>query len=317
MDTTGRDGLHVVFGASGGTGGALVRALAARGKRVRAVSRGGGGDLPAGVEAARGDATDPERAREAVRGAAVVYHAANVPYPEWAATLPRMMDALIGAAGAEGAKLIYADNLYMYGTVEGPMREDLPNRPNTRKGRLRADLADTLLAAHRAGRVRAAIGRSADLYGPKTTALAGGEFFEAVLAGKTARWAGSLDHPHTLTYVDDAGAALTTLGEREEALGEVWHVPSAPPVTGRAFVGAVAEAAGTRAKPALYTRPMLVLGGIFSPLVREFAEMTYQFDRPFVLDTAKYDRVFGDLAPTPVDEGIARTVAWHRARAGR
>src|SRR3954447_23320820 len=116
MTPTSENGdLHVVFGASGGAGGAIMRELAARGKRVRGVS--GHGDVPDGVEMVRADAANRVEARQACDGASVVYPAVNVPSPAWTETLPPVMDGLIDAAGAVGATLVYADNLYAYGPV--------------------------------------------------------------------------------------------------------------------------------------------------------------------------------------------------------
>ncbi len=117
-ETTNRP--HVVFGASGGVGSALVRELLSRGKRVRAVSRSGRGSFPKGAEVVRVDATDAG-AREVCRGAVAVYHTVNVPYPQWQGKLPLVMSATIEAASSAGARLVYADNLYMYGKAEGPM----------------------------------------------------------------------------------------------------------------------------------------------------------------------------------------------------
>ncbi len=100
--------IHVVFGA-GGAGGALFRELAAQGKAVRAVTRSGRADVPAGVEAVAADAADPASAQAACAGAGVVYHAVNVPCPAWPDLLPPMMDSLIAAAGAANATLVYVD----------------------------------------------------------------------------------------------------------------------------------------------------------------------------------------------------------------
>lgn len=306
--------LHVVVGAGGGAGGAIVRELVARGKRVRAVGRSGRADVPPGVETVRGDATDATSARGFTAGAAVVYHAANVPYPEWAATLPPMMEALIAGAGAAGAKLVYVDNLYLYGKVAGPITEDLPATATTRKGALRAKLAERLVAAHRVGDVRAAIGRASDSYGPgAVNSLAGTQVFPAVVAGKTAKWAASLDQPHSHAFVDDYARVLVTLGERDEALGEVWHAPAAEPLTGRQFIQLAFAEAELPPKMGVLSKPMVLLGGLFNPTIREFAEMAYQFEAPFVIDGGKYQRAFGG-APTPHPEAMRRTVAWFRRR---
>lgn len=308
-----RDELHVVFGGNGGAGGALVRELASRGRKVRAVSRSGRWDFPAGVEAVRGDATDAARAREVAAGAAVVYHAANVPYPDWAEVLPPMLEGIIGGAAAAGAKLVFVDNLYMYGTTDGPITEDLPPNATTRKGALRARLAERVLDAHRAGTVRAVIGRASDYFGPgAVNSLAGTQVLPAALAGKTARWAGALDQPHSHAFVDDVARVMATLGERDEALGQVWHAPAAEPLTGRQFIELAFETAGNPPKVGLLSRPMVLLGGLFSPTVREFGEMAYQFEAPFVISGEKYRRAFGG-EPTPHREAMRRTVDWFRA----
>ncbi|HEX8358824.1 MAG TPA: SDR family oxidoreductase [Longimicrobium sp.] len=308
--------MHVVLGASGGAGEALVRALAARGKRVRAASRSGRGDFPAGVERVKMEATDPASVREAARGAAVVYHCVNVPYPEWGEKLPGIMEAVVAAGEAEGARVVYADNLYMYGPTAGPMTEDTPVRPTTKKGAIRARLAEQLLGAHERGRVRAAIGRGSDFYGPgPLNAVAGERLFGAVRAGKKAMWVGRLDEPHSVTFIDDFARVLATLGERPEALGSVWHTPDAGALTGRELIEAAFREAGKPPKAGTYSRTAIRLVGLFSPQMRELVEMMYQFEQPFVLDGSRFTRTFGDAA-TPHAEGIRRTLEWYRAKEG-
>ncbi len=307
-------GVHIVFGASGGAGNALVRELASRGNRVRAVSHSGRGSFPEEVEVVRGDALDPAGVRELTEGAEVVYHCVNVPYAEWPEKLPRIMDNVIAGAAAQEARLVYADNLYMYGPVAGPMTEDLRPHPNTRKGALRAELADRLLQAHQEGRVQAVIARASDFYGLGPLNAIGGErLFQPVLKGKRAMWVGNLDVPHSLTYIEDFARMLATLGEREEALGAVWHAPAAEPLTGRQFLTMVFEEADEAPRIGSYTRASIWLAGLFSWQMREFLEMLYQFEQPFVLDGTKYTGTFGDEA-TPHREAIRRTLRWYRER---
>jgi nucleoside-diphosphate-sugar epimerase len=303
--------LHVVFGASGGAGGAIVRELARRGKRARAVTRSGRGDVPDGVEMVRADAADAAGARQACAGATTVYHAVNVPYPQWTETLPPVMEGLIGAAGAAGATLVYVDNVYAYGAVDRPMTEDLPMTAKTRKGRLRAQLAETLLAAHRAGRVRAVIGRGSDYYGPGVAnSVAGDRLFPHVLSGGKAMWAGNLDQPHSLTFIDDFARVLVTLGEREEALGEAWHAPPAEALTGRQFIELAFAEAGRSPKIGTVSPLMIRLVGLVNPMVRELGELAYEFKAPFVLDGTKYQRAFGG-APTTHAAAIRATLGWY------
>ena len=303
--------LHVVIGGSGGTGAAIVRQLAAREKRVRAISRCGSAERLGGVEAMAGDATDPERMREVCRGATVVYNCVNPAFAKWTEVFPPAMEAIIEGAARNDAKLVFADDTWMYGKVNGPMTEGLPVRPVSNKGVLRAWLAEMLMRAHDAGRVRATIGRAGELYGPGVKSVLGDNLVGKALKGMKARWIGDLDMPVTPTFIEDFAAGLVTLGERDEALGEAWHVPTAKPTTGREFTAMIFEEAGKEPKiSSVGSRGAQALG-IFWSLAREVAEMVYQFERPFVVDWSKYQKAFGGGA-TPYREGIRQTVEWHR-----
>jgi nucleoside-diphosphate-sugar epimerase len=314
----GADQLHVVIGATGGAGGALVRELAGGGRRVRAVSRKPTADPPEGVEQVAADAADPVQTRTACAGATVVYHCVQPPYQRWAAEFPTLTQSIADAAAAAGARLLYADNLYAYGPVHGPITEDLPAQATTNKGRIRALMAERLLAAHRSGTLQVAIGRSSDYYGPGgANSVVGDILFGAAVEGRRARWMGRMDVPHSLNYLPDVARALIILGARPEALGEIWHLPAAEPVTGRGFVELIAAALGRPVKVTATSRLALRLAGLFDPRARETTEMLYQWEHPFVLDTSKFQRAFGPFEPTPHPQAVATTVAWFRERAGR
>ncbi|MFQ5399539.1 MAG: SDR family oxidoreductase [Anaerolineae bacterium] len=307
--------LQVVFGASGGAGNAIVRELAAQGKRVRAVNRRGDADVPPGVERVKGDAADPASCKAACQGAAVVYHCVNARYDKWPQTLPAIMAGIIEGAASAGAKLVYVDNLYMYGKVSGPMKESTPYRPASRKGALRAQLANMLMEAHQSGKVRAVIGRASDFYGPGVTNAGLGEMvFDAALKGRAADVLGDVDMPHTYTYINDLAKGMVILGERDEALGKVWHIPNAKTLTTRELLAMIYEEAGQPLKFRAAPQWLLMLLGLFNPVIREVKEMTYQFEMPFVVDHGEYGRVFGNFTPTPHREAIRETYAWFRER---
>ena len=307
--------LHVVFGATGAIGGAVVGELLRRGRSVRAVSRRG--RAPKGAQGMAADAADPSQAAAAAAGAAVVYHCASPPYTRWPELFPPLTRSILGAAESSGAKLVFADNLYAYGPVDGPLRENLPALARGRKGRLRAEMAAELLGASRDGRVRVTIGRASDYYGPHGTVSTVGEaVFGRILAGKRPQWAGRLDQPHTFQFLPDIARGLLVLADHREADGQVWHQPAAEPLTAQQFFDMVAEAAG-RPVPvhARVAGPVLLaVAGIFSPLLREVRETAYQFRAPFVIDSSKFDAAFGRLEPTPHREAVEQTVAWYRSR---
>lgn len=305
----------MVLGASGGTGNAVARALLERGHRVRGVNRGGDADLPGGIERVAADVTKADQLRRALSGATVVYHCAQPAYTRWAEEFPAMNRAVVAAIAEAGAKLVFADNLYLYGSTEGAMTEDTPVRPNSKKGRVRARLAEDLLAAHREGRLRVTISRASDYVGPRAPDSGIGErLFEAALKGKKAPWLGSLDQPHTVSFTPNMGRAIAILGERDDADGQVWHLPTDEPLTGRGFVALVAEALGRPLTPTATTAGMVRFAGLFVPMIREVGDVMYQWTEPFVSDASRFDRAFGPFEVTPNAEAIRRTVEWYRSR---
>jgi nucleoside-diphosphate-sugar epimerase len=224
-----------------------------------------------------------------------------------------MTQAILEGAAEAGAKLVFADNLYMYGPPEDPLTEETPQRAEGKKGRTRIAMAAALLRVHAEGRLPVTIGRSSDYYGARGTGTtAGDNVMRPALRGKRARWLGSLDQPHTLNYLEDMGRALVTLGERHEADGQAWHLPATEPLTGRQFLELVFEAAGHPPKLGVVSRPLIRIAGLFNPFLRELTETLYQFERPFVSDASKFQRAFGPFEPTPHPEAVRRTVAWFR-----
>jgi nucleoside-diphosphate-sugar epimerase len=304
--------LHVVFG-TGAVGMSVMDELVQRApRRVRMVNRSGRARVPHGVEVVGGDATDEAFTREDSEGASVVYFALNPPYNKWPELFPGLQAGVLEGAASAGAKLVAMENLYMYGSTYGrPLTEDLPYAANTRKGRVRAMMSKELMEAHKSGRVRVAIGRASDFFGPRVLASAAGvQVFGRAVQGKGAQIAGDPDQPHNYTYVPDIGKGLVILGEHKEALGRPWHLPSSETVTTREFVRMVFEEAGGEPKMQRAPKPLLRALGLFKPALRETIEMLYEFEEPFVVDHSAFVRAFGDHA-TPLREAIERTVRWY------
>ena len=309
--------LQVVFG-TGQVGSVLAAHLAGLGMAVRAVSRHRPPALAGGTDWWAADVTDPEAAVDAAKGASVVYQCVNAPYTQWPERFPPLQRGVLAAAERTGALLVVLENLYGYGPAGGrPMTEDLPLAATTVKGRTRAAMTAELLAAADAGRVRIAIGRASDFFGPGVTqgSTLGERVFGNALAGRRADFIGNPDLPHTYSYVPDIAAGLATLGTDARAAGEVWHLPGPQTVTTRALLDLVAREAGhpvgIRSVPKLALR----LLGLVNPMLRELPEMAYEFDQPFILDTSKYETAFG-AAGTPLADAIAATIAWYRTRPG-
>ncbi|MFQ3661419.1 MAG: NAD-dependent epimerase/dehydratase family protein [Chloroflexaceae bacterium] len=304
--------LHVVLGA-GPLGRATARALCQRGHRVRIVSRSRAKEVPLACEVDRADLNDASAVREVVQGAAVVYQCAQPPYHLWTTQFPALQQAIIQGVAHIGAKLIVAENLYMYGAVQGPIHEGLPAQAHTRKGRVRARLAEEVAEAHQSGLLRTAAARGSNFFGPgvRHSTLGDGVFLPA-LQGKPAQAIGRLDVPHSYTYIEDFGETMAILGERDEALGRHWHVPTAPAMTQRELIGMIYHELGAEPQMRGMGRLMMMAGALFLRDAREMLEMLYEFEQPFVVNSTRFERAF-QVAPTPLHEAIRHTVAWYRA----
>lgn len=297
---------------------AVMDELVAKGQPVTLVNRSGrlAEPLPAGVTLVAGDVTQADTVAEICQAAETVYMCAMPPYTAWPEQFPPLMRGVVEGLARTQAKLIYGDNLYMYGPTDGqPLHEDLPPVAATRKGRTRAAMAELLLEAHRAGRLRVAIGRGSDFYGPRVVNSVFGEmFFDAAAAGKPANLLGNIDLPHTFTYIKDFARALVTLAENEAALGQVWHVPNPAPLTTRQMVELVEAELGRPIKPRPAGKFMITVLGWFNPLLAEMREMMYEWEEPYIVDDRRYRQQFGH-GVTPPQQAVRETVAWYQQRA--
>jgi nucleoside-diphosphate-sugar epimerase len=308
--------LHVVMG-SGQIGSLVADILLARGTPVRLVRRGPAGAPRPGLEWMSGDLSQPGFAEAAARGAAVVYDCTSPPYEAWMTLLLPLSRGAMHGAKVAGARLVALDNLYMYGRTNGPISESTPIAPCSRKGELRARLAEERRVAHESGDLRIATGRASDFFGPgvvRQTTL-GDRFYRRIFAGKTAECFGDPDAPHALSFGHDVAAALVTLADHDEAFGGVWHLPTNPAESMRQITERLGRALGLSIKVAHVPRLALRAMGLFAPVVREVAEMAYQWESPYIVDDSKFRASFGG-APTPVDAIIEATARWAAATYG-
>jgi nucleoside-diphosphate-sugar epimerase len=306
--------LQVILG-TGAIGRAIAGELVQRGKRVRMVNRSGKmAETPAGVEVVAANLYDQRAVRELTRGAQVIYHSAQPAYNEWPQKFPPLQKSILDGLTGSGAKLVIVENLYMYGKTNGtPMSEATPFNAHTRKGRTRAAMSEAALSAHREGKLRVTMGRGSDFFGPwGLNSSMGARAFQPLLQDKAAQMLGRTDIPHTNTYLPDFGKALVTLGERDEADGQAWHVPNDNPTVSQGeMVRLFAEEAGVAPQISSMGRTMLAIGGLFVPAARESLEMLYEFEQPFIVDSTKFEKTFG-MQATPLREAMRSTVHWYK-----
>jgi nucleoside-diphosphate-sugar epimerase len=223
------------------------------------------------------------------------------------------VDGVLAGAHAADARMVFVDDTWMYGRVSGPMTEDLPVRPVSWKGVLRAWLAERVLAAHSNGRVRTVIGRAPELYGPAVESVLGRNVFGPALGRGPALWVGDMDQPLAPMFINDFAHGLADLGEHDAALGRAWHLPTPPPGTARTFLEELSRQVGRPLRVARLGATAARVIGLAWPVAREGAEMLYQFRQPHSVDATAYLDAFGPGRVTSHREGIEATVRWYRS----
>ncbi|MFG2681967.1 NAD-dependent epimerase/dehydratase family protein [Streptomyces sp. NPDC048392] len=303
---------HAVLG-SGPAGSTLARELVRRGHAVRLVDRAADGPPIEGVQRFAADVSTVAGARAAIGDAAVVYHCVNVAYHLQVEVMPRVQEAVLAAVEASGARLVVLDTLYPYGETGGAvMTEDSPWQATSRKGRMRAELDERYLAAHRSGRARVVLGRSADFVGPGVlNSSLGAAVFPGALTGGEVLGFGDIGLPHSYTRIEDVAAGLATLGEREEGDGRVWHLPTAPAVSTREIHAMIEKRVGRPLNVVVLERPRPV-GPFDERFMAEYEEMFYQHTEPQIVDSTAFERSFA-VAPAPLVDTVEATVTWYEA----
>ena len=293
--------MNVVVGA-GGTDVATAELLAQEGHEVRLITRRGSGPSHPRIRRIALDATNTSELAPEIRGASTLFNCAAPPYHQWRTQFPALAAALLNAAITTQVNYVMLGNLYGYGPVDKPMTEDLPMRPNSVKGTLRARIWAEANAAHDAGRVRVAEVRASDFIGRGATSVFTIMVAPKVLAQKPALFPAELDAPHSWTGTVDAARALIAVAASEHAWGQAWHAPTNPPVSPRELAAMLARCAGVRG-PKLYRMPgwLLRAAALGSKVVRELPEMQYQLQKPFVVDSSRMQREFL-LSPTPLSD---------------
>ncbi len=300
--------MQTILGAGGVIGREISRQLPRYTDHIRQVSRSPG-KVNGSDELFSADLLDAGRTARALEGSQVAYLTAGLPYEAqvWERDWPRVMDNVLEGCIRHGVRLVFFDNVYAYGRVEGSMTEETPFNPCSRKGEVRARIATTLLDAMAAQQVEAMIVRAADFFGP----MAENSFTHALVVerlrkGKRPRWIGNPKAYHTFTFTPDAGRCTALLGNSPEAFGTTWHVLSPEPISGGGFVRLACEAARQPYDFQVTPKWLLKILGRFNRVIQENEEMMYQFDHDYRFDSSKVQETFG-LEPVGYHQGLMAT----------
>lgn len=302
--------MQTILGSTGVIGTELAKSLTQYTDKIRLVSRN-----PKSVNSTDqlviADLTNPEQVLNAVEGSDVVYLTAGLQYKIniWQTQWPIIMKNVISACKTHKAKLVFFDNVYAYGLVKGWMKEDTLVNPVSKKGEVRAQIAQMIMNEVERGSLDAIIARAADFYGPNTPlSFATVTVFQNLKRGKKAQWFIDANKKHSMTYTPDAGKATAILGNTSSAYNQIWHLPTDKnALTGKEFIELTAKAFGVEPRYTVLKKWMIQVVGTFIPVVKESIEMLYQNEHDYLFESTKFEKAF-NFTPTSYRDGIAETV---------
>ncbi len=299
--------MQTILGSGGAIGIPLAKELKKYTDEIRLVAR-----HPKKVnesdELVTADLTNAEQVNKAVEGSDVVYLTAGLKYSikTWENEWPIIMMNTINASIKYHAKLVFVDNVYAYAPDEIPhMTEESRIAPETKKGKLRAQLLKMLFDSISKNGLTALVARSADFYGPNVkTGFLNLSVIDKFKKNQKAYWQSDATKIHSFTYTPDAAKAIALLGNTPEAYNQTWHLPtSAEKWTGVDFINNIAEELNIKPRYFTLSKTMIALTGLFSPIVKELKEMQYQNDQDYFFDSSKFNQRFS-FTPVSYKEGI-------------
>jgi nucleoside-diphosphate-sugar epimerase len=298
--------MHTILGAGGAVANALTRELTNNNETIRLVSRKEINTGDKNTTWQKADLLSQQDISAAVKGSDVVYLTAGLVYNKdiWKQQWPIIMQNVMNAVKDAGARLIFFDNIYMYGLVNGPITEDTPYNPHSVKGEIRAAIAEKLMGEVKAGNINATIARAADFYGMENmNAFLDMMVLDKFAKGQRAQWLGDVNKLHNFSYIPDMGKGMYLLGQNPESTNQIWHMPTAKPMTGKQFIELAAKIYGIEPKYFALKKFMLQMVGMFDRIIKEMVEMYYQYDHDYNFNSDKFEKAFS-FKPTGYEDGI-------------
>ncbi|HRN27760.1 MAG: NAD-dependent epimerase/dehydratase family protein [Ignavibacteriaceae bacterium] len=301
--------MQTILGSSGIIGTELAKSLLQYTDKIRLVSRKPKRINPTD-QLVVADLMNTQQVLSAVEGSQVVYLTVGLQYKisVWQKQWPIIMQNVIDACKTHKAKLVFFDNVYAYGLVNGWMKEDTRVNPISKKGEVRAQISQMIMSEVEKGNIDAIIARSADFYGPNTPlSFVTVTVFDNFKKGKKAQWFLDANKKHSMTYTPDAGKATALLGNTNSAYNQVWHLPTDKNVlTGKEFIELAAKEFGVKPNYTVLKMWMIQMVGFFIPVVKESIEMLYQNENDYLFDSTKFEKAF-NFTPTSYQDGIVET----------
>lgn len=270
--------------------------------------------IPANVQLMAADVTNKNEMEAIALQSEVIFSCTDVPYQLWKDFYPATAEALAYALSKTNVSLVFADNMYSYGNVLGAeMKENMAHKATTVKGIIRTVVIETLLNSGQEFSEGVAIVKAADFIGPRIhKGLFGTDFLNRLYQHKPIVLSGNLALPHTFTYIKDFAQAMVNVGNASDTFGQIWHVPNASPINLNEWIHLFEAETNKKAKVIVLPKFIVWIAGLFDSLIKEFYELGYQFEYPYLVNHDKYVARFGNHSTQP-SIIVKDTIQWYKS----
>ena len=298
---------QTILGAGGAIGIELAKALAHYTSDIRLVSRN-----PEKVNQTDNlfptDLSKREEVFKAVKDSNITYVAIGFPYKasvwkeNWASFIQNVVDACL----EYNSKLVFFDNVYAIGGNNvNHITESSPISPTSKKGEIRAEVDRIILGNMEKNNLQAIIARSPDFFGgtARQTSVMMNLVYDNLIKDKKAQWFCNAEVCHSMGYVPELAKGTAMLGNTAEAYNQIWNLPTdSKRITGEEWINLFAKELGKENKFSVLPNWLVKGFGLFVPVMKELAEMNYQYDRDYFFDSSKFNNYFNF---TPITNAVA------------
>lgn len=302
--------MHTILGANGQIGIELAKELNKKyTSNIRLVSRN-----PKKVNNTdvlfSANLLHKKETEEAVKGSEIAYLTVGLPMNTkmWVDQFSTMMRNVIDACKKHQVKLVFFDNTYMYAQNDTPLTEESKFAPVGPKGKVRAEIANMLLAEIKSGQLEAVICRAPEFYGPgKTQSITNEIIFNNIKNEKKLKVFIKDNTLRTLIWTPDASKAMALIGNSPDTYNQTWHLPcdDARP-TYKEFIAMASEIFGKSFKYSVVPKIAFTIGGLFNSQLKELQELLPRYKHHNIFISTKFKNRFPDFKVTTYREGIER-----------
>jgi nucleoside-diphosphate-sugar epimerase len=289
--------MQTILGAGGSIGTELAKELVAFTKDIRLVSRN-----PKKVNETdqlfSADLTDAIQIEKSIEGSEVCYVTVGFEYKlsVWEKNWLPFINHVINACEKHRCRIVFFDNMYALNeTALNPILEDAALNPSSKKGQVRANVNRAILKAIDEKRIEAIIARAPDFFGTEKiqNSMLMNLIYNNFKKNKSAQWLCSADMPHSMGYTPELAKGTAMLGNTIDTYNQIWNLPvCAIAPTGKEWATIFANEMNVKNKISTLPAWMLKILGIFIPVLGEMYEMKYQYDRPYIFDSSKFNKRF-------------------------